>query len=695
MTYSIKPKAEGLYQITDNQLLIDNYKKLGDVLSELPDGIIDKGSTGIGATTCEIMAPRNSIIVVPTKALAYSKCEKHPECFYVGSPYLNIKSTRTATQINEYIRKAPGYKKIIVVADSLSKVIKAIGQSVYEDYFLMIDEIDSFQSEVHYRPRLEESIDYFFDFKHGCIISATIRDFSDQRFRILPHYSINFLKNEKQKLTVYQTNADSISILKYFIKEYDEHFTYLDANPGEVPKVLVALNSVELIMKTIAVLPPIYQKDCKILCSEKSSEKTFIGGVNYYAELNHGELPGQFNFITSAYFVGLDINETFYPILVNDSYTPYSLLSVEKTKQIIGRCRVNKQVPIFIYATNKIYRQELNNQELIEKAESQVQGVSFLIKSRHKENLVGEKLTKAVESLFDSWEDIPLIKISKDDKIEISYLNIDCEQIQQDVKNGLYKSYEKFKQEFKNKGFELAERNVILEEDYDAQKILDYVKEKEAKSEEVKLKFISEIRKSGDLSELSKFRNGLTGEKLWNYYCELAWYFSPEDIAKILEDKYVGKRNTKEIDSYMRSYKYFRLNPADPWKVEIEKEFPIGSSFTSDEIFAKMKKIESRYGTYDKSIGSIKTRTRATNLLKELRVLSERKQKRNNNKKDNLRFIENKIDNMFGFVTLKEIWDDFEPDEFMPNLDKLGDDSPNFEPGDEVDKTYNPDSITI
>ena len=43
--------------------------KLSDVFETTPYGLIKKNRTGVGATTLELKCPRNSIIVVPTKAL--------------------------------------------------------------------------------------------------------------------------------------------------------------------------------------------------------------------------------------------------------------------------------------------------------------------------------------------------------------------------------------------------------------------------------------------------------------------------------------------------------------------------------------------------------------------------------------------------------------------------------------------------
>ena len=77
---------------------LEDGDKLGDFFNCLPYGIINKKITGIGATTLELKSNRNSIIVLPTKALAYNKHKIKKEkdgkdsCMYVGSPIGDIHS---------------------------------------------------------------------------------------------------------------------------------------------------------------------------------------------------------------------------------------------------------------------------------------------------------------------------------------------------------------------------------------------------------------------------------------------------------------------------------------------------------------------------------------------------------------------------------------------------------------------------
>ena len=109
--------------------------RLSEILETTPWGLMNKNKTGIGATTLELNAQRDSILVVPTRALAVSKVrstgyiegtEKF-KCHYVGSDYANF-SNKPST-LEAYLDDPQiVYKKFIVVSDSLGSLIKRIGK---------------------------------------------------------------------------------------------------------------------------------------------------------------------------------------------------------------------------------------------------------------------------------------------------------------------------------------------------------------------------------------------------------------------------------------------------------------------------------------------------------------------------------------------------------------------------------------
>lgn len=158
--------------------------------TKLPCGLIDKSLTGLGATTLEMKAERNSIIVTPTKNLAYSKYSKDPKNYlYVGSEINEIEKTIDINDVLNYLSKKDiNYKKIFVVADSLYKVITALKEKKIDyknDYFLMIDEVDKFMKDSTFREKLETAVDYYFHFnkENRAMITATINDFCNPKIK--------------------------------------------------------------------------------------------------------------------------------------------------------------------------------------------------------------------------------------------------------------------------------------------------------------------------------------------------------------------------------------------------------------------------------------------------------------------------------------------------------------------------------
>ncbi|SDD13686.1 hypothetical protein SAMN04488104_101622 [Algoriphagus faecimaris] len=326
-------------ELTQGQTLSDykddhfDFKKNG-----LPTGIIDKKYTGIGATHCEIVSKRNSIIVSPTRSLARSKYEewvkkekeKGISCFYLGGGFGKIKDEEI-TKFNS----GNGFKKVFSVADSFPKIVKALGDSVYKDYAIIIDEIDSFQQDTSYRTSLESVVDYFWNFSNKTVVTATLIEFSDPRFKPkkdFPLFEVHLDDYVKKPLNVFLVENQVLATANYINQLYIQ-----DNNK----KIFIALNSVSHINRVIKTLleDERYQlEDFGVLCSVSSREK-LMKGLSW-EKIENGKLSKQITFATSAYFVGVDIKEQVHLIVCNADDMRYSILFPEKILQIIGRIRV-------------------------------------------------------------------------------------------------------------------------------------------------------------------------------------------------------------------------------------------------------------------------------------------------------------------------------------------------------------------
>ncbi|WP_297335900.1 hypothetical protein [Algoriphagus sp.] len=310
----------------------------------LPNGILHKKFTGIGATTCEIEAPRNSILVFPTVSLAKSKCNKSLaevkrykenqeessfEFFYVGGGVKN-------SHIEEFleIKEPEKFTKFFVVADSLPRLIEILGESAYSDYFLMVDEIDTFQIDTSYRVSLEYAVDYFKEFTNKCALTATLIPFSDPEFDVdnLDYWVVEKEIEDKPDFKIIESNFPVDKIVEEIIQLIDS---------GE--RIVVAINSISninRITKTLIKRTSLIKGDLGLLCSQYSKydathELEWID-VPENGEIN---LQHQVTFMTSAYFIGIDIKDIFHLIIGNINYREHTILTFEKIYQITGRAR--------------------------------------------------------------------------------------------------------------------------------------------------------------------------------------------------------------------------------------------------------------------------------------------------------------------------------------------------------------------
>ena len=314
-------KVTGIF--ANKKHLLSNY------LTKMPHGLVDKKIPGIGATTLEINSKRNSIIVFPTKALAYSKHSKHPNTLYVGSEIKGEKEKVTNQQIEEYLAK-DGYKKLLVVADSLGRLLGIIGKN-YKDYFLMIDEIDVLQTDNNFRPQLENVIDYYlmFPLKNRCMVTATMKEFINPLLKKECKFSITWIYNARRDVKLLHTNNTTQTVIEEII-----------SHPRD--KIFIAYNSILQIQNILSTLDEETKKECAILCSEASIKEA---GEYFAPKLGDNDtLPARINFATCCYFTGIDIEDSYHLITVSDVRRSHSMLTLDRMTQIHGRCRKDNGV---------------------------------------------------------------------------------------------------------------------------------------------------------------------------------------------------------------------------------------------------------------------------------------------------------------------------------------------------------------
>lgn len=421
---------------TPATIYLDVGKFISDYIPSLPHGMIDKQYPGIGATTLELGDnTRNSIVVFPTRSLAATKA-KGKNIHYVGSYYQDVPSS-TAEEILSDL-EAGTLVKIAAVADSFISLYRKLKVKFHEyKFFIVLDEVDSFQTESNYRPRLEECIDIYFEFhpERRSLVSATLEQFSDKRL------------SQESKTTIVVDNyvpptIHLINATKSVIKVAADYIVNA-ALTGE--KLFIAFNSIEGILKILKLLPEDLVSQSGIMCSTNSTDK-----IKAYAasELVDGLLKHRITFFTSAFFVGLDVLEpvdSVHTLIIADTSLPVSLLSIAKIRQILGRVRKGSSKNTFILnCVDKGYQPVSSYDKHLEQVQHAYEDVINSIYSSFSSIGLHEQANEIEKVLMDKCviDDVRVLR-NVNGKIEISVSNIDHLKLK-------YRAFKTLYTEFRN-----------------------------------------------------------------------------------------------------------------------------------------------------------------------------------------------------------------------------------------------------
>lgn len=498
----------------ETKITVDSLQlTLSSYIQKMPHGIVDKQIASIGATTLEINSKRNSIIVVPTKILAYNKYAKHKDItLYVGG---KVNRERSATSDKEII----GYlkdenikpKKFLVVADSLARLLGVIGQEAYKDYFLMIDEVDMIQSESNYRPKLESLIDYYFQFspKNRCLVTATLREFSNPLLRQECKFKLTW-KDKPQR-----------DIKQYYTDDLDALTAQQVQSIPQTDKIVIAFNSIRHCLNIIKMLSEEVQKECAILCSDSSKEEA----GDYYAELtNTNHLPQRINFLTSCYFAGVDIEDSYHLITVSNAHQNYQMLSLDKLTQIYGRCRIAKGIlSDTIIANSRDDRQTNANKSDEATLLKQVDAILQLQKAASELGSKDADLADLFKVVKTAIREKAAVKLPREEPVKLTreniygesvpaYMNIDYLVERQKLCNTIYNSSRSLSLALKKQGHTVSyEYKPMSSTATQAESELSYEKEARDIIDTQLQKAIEEIR------EIAKQKAGLSKGNLAEY----------------------------------------------------------------------------------------------------------------------------------------------------------------------------------
>ena len=610
------PIGEEVY-VDSSPIFIGRKYMLSTYLDKMPHGIIDKKISGIGATTLEINSKRNSIIVLPTKALAYSKHLKHVDTLYVGSAIGDKKNVSNA-EINKYLAQG-GYKKFLVVADSLKRLLGLIKEENYNNYFLMIDEIDVFQSDSNYRPQLEDVIDYYLKFlpKNRCMVTATMRKFSNPQLEHECRFNATWICDAPREVKLLHTDNITMAVVEEILR-----------HPNE--KIFVAYNSIVHIREIILELEEEIRRDCAILCSEASIKEA---GSYYMPKLEKGEdgkerLPNRINFATCCYFTGIDIEDEYHLISVSDPRHSHSILSIDRMRQIHGRCRVSRGVlsETILYSTFRKEEVKTIFDELKKRRKYENYSEYLIYKAKKVLSLIGsaDELStndSDLRELFDIVKEaikghakhnstgeppIELTRRNIDNQYVPAYFNIDYLQEKWHLYHHVYTSIENIEKEVKQSNCIILESisslYVKTEEQASNEGItrveLNRLKENDIQEAIDKIKTLSDSKQLDEKALNVELRQSRKHAKI--FYERFKRLYKYVDLDSLLNCLWEARdMNSKAFKAINNAVFFWALADNHPLKTDFDNAFKERSKlYSSDELYIDIVLPIIKYNTH-------------------------------------------------------------------------------------------------
>ncbi|RZK26561.1 MAG: hypothetical protein EOO43_02425, partial [Flavobacterium sp.] len=320
-------------EITYNSEKIKHFDEIKEIFP-IPNGsIIYKTTCGIGATHSEILAPRNSIIVMPHVSIVKNKhksLEEDPQIDYNTFP---VYGDITIEEVHKYLVKDDKVKKLLTTPKGLNKIIKAVNKTnrrFQDSFFLLVDECHKLIKDANYRTDMVDMMDNFFAFNAKAMVSATPIPPSDARFTDNNFRLIKVSPENLKRTPISLINTNNIfNGLKNYINHNsnDRYFIFFDSIKG----ITTAITELKL------------SEEAKIFCSSESRKD--LAGTAYTNVSDVYEAPDKYNFFTSSFFNGLDIlvEGDIKPdiIMISDcAFQDHTLIDpFTDSTQIIGRIR--------------------------------------------------------------------------------------------------------------------------------------------------------------------------------------------------------------------------------------------------------------------------------------------------------------------------------------------------------------------
>jgi len=378
---------------------------LKDFMTELPHGIVNKRSCGVGGSYIAITSETNYIIACPTIELIVNKQHQHPNIIGV---YGTIRFSDFKAQLIEKIDNN-AVVKIMTTYDSLPKVVKwleQLEQEPYTTYKLLVDEYHKILSDYSYRDKaidglLKESLKFYY----CTFLSATPINpkFTPSILVDFPQYEIIWSATRKIRLEREKTNKPYSAAVN-IIKKYKASGNKLKIDGQISEEAYFFINSVEGLAEIIknAKLKP---EEVKIICANSERNQSVLDKINpeydfEIANVHYKNKP--FTFVTSKSFLGADFySDTGIVYVISNVNRKTTLVDISTDLyQIAGRIRnINNPFKDRIYHIYNTGAYEMSPEEFTDLVAEKIENTKEKINVFNE--LMNDKQKKALLKMFE------------------------------------------------------------------------------------------------------------------------------------------------------------------------------------------------------------------------------------------------------------------------------------------------------
>ena len=475
------------------------------------------------------------------------------------------------------------------MADSLPK-IKEILKDEFNDYFLMIDEIDSFQLDSTFRMSMAKCLDIYKEHPSDkrALVTATPLAFSDPE-----------LQGENKVLLKYHTSQVRDINLEHCDEVKGRAIeiitTLLEMHPDE--KIMVAYNSVDGCVEIASHLVSFeaqLKEDIKILCSVTTDSKNKAG--DFFHELTTDVLPGRINLVTSAYFTGFDLHDSYHLAIISDSKNPIFLLSDKRIKQISGRCRHRLLSETVVFTTTPTEREAPTEEQMLQAAEIEKRALNCISSNYEDTPLLKTSISKVREYIIEHTSDngAQFLRTNIYDEVVINFLSIDASTEAHHVKKFLYEDRDQLHNALIKEGHRIK---------FNSQPAAIKVSKVKIEDAEAELQ-ISAIIERVINSSIAELNDELHDNHYLSYaekdiieaYLDHSPYLEHDSLITILRS--YSTKNSRRFRNLNHAAFFFELPDSENYKSRVLMQFIKGNSYTRDELFEKWNLIFTETGLF-------------------------------------------------------------------------------------------------